>query len=49
MLSTNQRLKLTNICCRIKLGRDVSLMERIWVYKITRANKHAAGIAERFQ
>ena len=49
MLSTNYRLKLTDICCRIKLGRDVSLMERIWVYKITRSNKHAAGIAERLQ
>jgi len=49
MLSTNYRLKLTDICCRIKLGRDVSLMERIWVYKIIRSNKHAAGIAERLQ
>ena len=49
MLSTNYRLKLTDICCRIKLGRDVSLRERIWVYKITRSNKHAAGIAERLQ
>ena len=46
MLSTSYRLKLTDICCRMRLGRDVSLMERIWVYKITRSNKHAAGLAE---
>ena len=48
MLSKDYRLRLTEICCRMKLGRDVTLMERIWVYKLIRANKHAAGIFERF-
>ena len=48
MLSKDYRLRLTEICCRMKLGRDVTLMERIWVYKLIRANKHAAGIVERF-
>jgi len=49
MLSTNYRLKLTDICCRLKLGRNVSLMERIWVYKLTRANNNARDIAERLK
>lgn len=49
MLSKDYRLRLTEICCRMRLGRDVSLIERIWVYKLIRANKHAAGIAERIK
>ena len=49
MLSKDNRLKLTEICCRMKLGRSVTLLERIWVYKLTRANKSAAGIAERLR
>ena len=49
MLSKDYRLKLTEICCRMRLGREVSLIERIWVYKLIRANKHAAGIAERIK
>jgi|TARA_R100000329_G_C7463906_1_gene163393 hypothetical protein len=47
MLSKDQRLKLTEICCRIKLNRPVTLEERIWVNKLCQHNKHAAGIAER--
>ena len=49
MLSTNHRLKLTEICCRMRLGRPVTLAERIWVQKLCEANKHAAGIAEMIQ
>ena len=47
MLSKDYRLRLTEICCRMKLGRDVSLAERIWVQKLCDANKHAAGIRDR--
>ena len=47
MLSQEYRLKLTEICCRMKLKRPVTLDERIWVQKLCEVNKHAAGIAER--
>ncbi len=48
MLSKEYRLRLTEIVCRMKLGRDVTLAERIWVNKLCEANKHAAGIRDRF-
>ena len=48
MLSRDYRLKLTEICCKIKLKRHVTLDEMIWKQKLCDANKHAAGIAERF-
>ena len=47
MLSKDSRLRLTEICCRIKLGRDVTLAERIWMQKLIEHNKSAKGIAER--
>ena len=47
MLSEDSRLRLTEICCRIKLNREVSLDERIWMQKLTEHNKSAKGIAER--
>ena len=47
MLSKDYRLRLTEICCRMKLNRPVTLEERIWVQKLCEVNKHAAGIAER--
>ena len=47
MLSKDSRLRLTEICCRIKLGREVTLAERIWMQKLTDHNKSAKGIAER--
>ena len=47
MLSKDSRLRLTEICCRIKLGRDVTLAERIWMQKLTEHNKSARGIVER--
>jgi len=49
MLSKDYRLRLTEICCRMKLNRPVTLAERIWVQKLCEANKHASGIAERFK
>ena len=49
MLSKDTRLRLTEICCRMRLGGKVTLVERIWVYKLIQANKHAAGIAERIR
>ena len=47
MLSKDNRLRLTEICCRIKLGRTVTLTERIWMSKLIKHNKHALGIVER--
>ena len=47
MLSKDSRLRLTEICCRINLNREVSLDERIWMQKLTEHNKSAKGIAER--
>ena len=47
MLSKNQRCRVSEICCKINLGRKVSLAERIWLYKICAVNKSAAGIRDR--
>ena len=48
MLSRDSRLRLTEIACKIKLKRKVTLLERIWVYKIVREEEDAASIYERF-
>ena len=47
MLSTNYRLKLTDICCRIITtdGVPVSLDERIWMNKLCEHNTHARELA----
>ena len=47
MLSKDSRLRLTEIACRMKLGRTVTLTERIWMSKLIKNNKHALGIVER--
>ena len=47
MLSKDSRLRVTEIACRIKLGREVSLTERIWLQKLIEHNNHARGIVER--
>ena len=47
MLSKDSRLRLTEIACRIKLGRTGTLTERIWMHKLIKHNKHALGIVER--
>ena len=46
MLSKDSRLRLTEIACKIKLGRTVTLTERIWMHKLINHNKHALGIVE---
>ncbi len=48
MLSKDSRLRLVEICCRMKLGRHVTLLERIWLYKLVREDDHAADLFERF-
>jgi len=47
MLSKDYRLRVTEIACRIKLGRTVTLTERIWLHKLIEQNKSARGIVER--
>jgi len=47
MLSKDQRCRVSEICCRMHLGRKVTLAERIWLYKICAVNKSAAGIRDR--
>ncbi len=49
MLSKDYRLRLTDIACRIKLDREVSLEDMVWYNKLIEHNKHAAGIAERLK
>ena len=47
MLSTNYRLQLTDICCRmITTDGEVSLEERIWMHKLCEKNASAKEIAE---
>ena len=48
MLSTQYRLELTDICCRI-IATDapqVTLEERIWMNKLCDANASARGIRD---
>ena len=47
MLSKDYRLRVTEIACRVKLGRPVTLAERIWMNKLIEHNAHARGIVER--
>ena len=49
MLSKDYRLRLTDICGRMKVGEVVTLEERIWVQKLCEVNKHASGISERIK
>jgi len=47
MLSTNYRLQLTDICCRmITTDGEVSLEERIWMSKLCDANPQAKIIRD---
>ena len=46
MLSTNYRLQLTDICCRmISTDGEVSLEERIWMHKLCENNSQAKELA----
>jgi len=47
MLSKDTRLRVTEIACKIKLSREVSLTEMIWYNKMIKYNAHARGIHER--
>ena len=47
MLSKDNRLRLSEIACRVRLKRKVSLTERIWVNKLIAHNNSARGIYER--
>ena len=47
MLSKDSRLRVSEIACRVKLGRPVTLTERIWMNKLIENNKSARGIDER--
>ena len=47
MLSKDSRLKVSEIACRVMLGRPVTLTERIWMNKLIEHNKSARGIVER--
>ena len=47
MLSKDYRLRLTEIACKVKLGRETCLVERIWMNKLMENNNHARGIVER--
>ena len=47
MLSKDSRLRLSEIACRVRLNRKVTLMERIWVQKLIEHNNSARGIYER--
>ena len=47
MLSTNYRLQLTDICCRmITTDGEVSLEERIWMHKLCEKNDFAKEMVE---
>ena len=47
-LSTNYRLQLTDICCRMITtdGVAVTLEERIWMNKLCEHNNHAKSLVE---
>ena len=49
MLEKDDRLRLVEICCRMRLGRKVPLLERVWRYKMIQADDHAANLAELFK
>ena len=45
MLSKDYRLRLTEIVCKMKLDREVTLAERIWMNKLCDHNLHARELA----
>ena len=49
VLEKDDRLRLVEICCKMKLGRKVTLLERVWRYKLIQLDDHAADLAERFK
>ena len=47
MLSKDYRLRVTEIAYKVKLGRETTLAERIWMNKLIEHNNQARGIVER--
>ncbi len=47
-MTKDSRLRLTEICCKIKLGRTVTLTQRIWMSKLIESDSDAFRLAERF-
>ena len=45
MLSRDYRLRLTEIACRVRLGRKTTLEERIWMHKLIEYDINARNIA----
>ena len=44
MLSKDYRLRLTEIACRVRLGKQTTLEERIWMHKLIEHNAHARNL-----
>ena len=47
MLSRENRLRLTEIATKVRLNRETSLTERIWMNKLIEHSNQARGIVER--
>ena len=47
MLSKDYRLRVTEIASKVRLGREPTLAERIWMNKLIEHNNQARGIVER--
>ena len=47
MLSKDYRLRVTEIASKVRLGRETTLAERIWMNKLIEHNTPARGIVER--
>ncbi len=47
MLSRENRLRLTEIATKVRLNRETTLSERIWMNKLIEHNNQARGIVER--
>ena len=48
MLSKDYRLRLTEIACRVSLGKQTTLEERIWMTKLKENNRHAEKVVKGF-
>ena len=44
MLSTNYRVRLTDICCRIISDDTVTIEERVWMNKLCEHNQQAKDL-----
>ena len=44
MLSKDYRLRLTEIACRVRLGKQTTLEESIWMHKLIEHNANARNL-----